>query len=115
MTSQTRDDVNSSISGFTSLCKLHVKNGNSLNPGFMNSDLVENFFCQQRGIRNGLNTNPTLAQYGPSNNAIILSQNSVSNKGNSGTATQLYKAHKPCPLNPLRNKENRLKRRSIRL
>lgn len=42
---------------------LHVSSGNSINPGYMNSDIVENLnlFCQQRSIRNGLTTNPTLS------------------------------------------------------
>jgi hypothetical protein len=107
--------MNSSLAGFISLINLHVKNGHSITPGYMNSDLVENYFCQQRGIRNGLNSNPTLAQYGPAQNAIILGQNSISNKANSGTAAQFYNAVKPCPLNPNRNKINKLKRRTIRL
>lgn len=115
MTSQTRDDINSSLAGFISLVNLQVKNGHSITPGYMNSDLVENYFCQQRGIRNGLNSNPTLAQYGPAQNAIILGQNSVSSKANSGTAAQLYNAVKPCPLNPNRNKINKSKIRTIRL
>lgn len=115
MTSQTRDDINSSISGFISLINLQVKKGHFITPGYMNSDLVENFFCQQRGIRNGLNSNPTLAQYGPAQNAIILGQTSLSRKANSGTAAQFYNAVKPCPLNPNRNKINIVKRRTIRL
>jgi hypothetical protein len=115
MTQQTRNDTNSSITGFVSICDLHVKNGNSINPGYLNSDLVENFFCKQRGIRNGLNTNPTLAEYGPSQTAIILGQHSVSNKSNSGSAAVLYNAHRPFPLNPQRNKTSKLKRRNIRI
>jgi hypothetical protein len=115
ITQETRDDLNSSVSGFLSLCKLHVRDGNSINPGYFNSDLIENFFCQQRGIRNGLNTNPTLAQYGPSTTAIILGQHCISNKANSGTSTALYKALKPCPLNPQRNKSQKNKKRSIRV
>ena len=65
MTSETRDDLNSSILGFISLCQLVIGGGNIINSGFLNSDLVENFFGQQRGIRNGLNSNTILAQYGP--------------------------------------------------
>lgn len=56
-------------------------------------NLIENFFCQQRGIRNALNTNQTLAQCGPLSNSIILTQHSISKKGNSATAAQLYKVH----------------------
>ena len=78
MTSETRDDLHSSIQGFLSLCEPAVGHGRSINPCFTNSDLIENHFCQQRGIRNGLNTNPTLVQIGPSQTAICLSQTTVS-------------------------------------
>ena len=115
MTQETRDDLNYSVSGFLSFCNMQVKGGNSVNPGFLTSDLIENFFCQQIGIRNGLNTNPTVAQYGPSQTAIILGQQSISSKANSGIATSLYKALKPCPLNRGRNKSEKLKRRGIRI
>lgn len=115
ITRETREDINSSVMGFISLCGLMLKNGNSINPGYINSDLVENLFGQQRGVRNGLNTNPTLAQYGPSNTAIILGQCSVSNKSNSGQTASFFTATTPCPLNPSRNKANTLKKRGLRL
>lgn len=57
---ETRDDINSSGAGFISLCTLMLGKGNNINPGYFNSDIVENLFGQQRGIRNGLNANPTL-------------------------------------------------------
>ena len=84
ITKETREDINSAITGFIQVCKKAVSLGLSVNPGFFNSDGVENFFCQQRGLRNGMNTNPTLAQYGPGTNAIILGQIMVSRKSNSG-------------------------------
>jgi hypothetical protein len=99
ITQDTRDDLNSSIVGFLSLCKLRLGKGNSITPAYLNSDLIENHFCQQRGIRNGLNTNPTLAQYGTGNNAIVLGQTTVSGKSNSGVRGSFYKATTPCPLN----------------
>ncbi|OWF43040.1 hypothetical protein KP79_PYT24941 [Mizuhopecten yessoensis] len=115
ITWETRDDINSSVTGFLSLCKLMLGKGNTINPGYLNSDLVENLFGQQRGLRNGLNTNPTLKQYGPSNTAIILGQCSVSNKSNSGTTASFFSSTTPCPLNPGRNKAALEKRRSIRI
>ena len=91
MTIELRDDLHSSIQGFLSLCELTVGKGKRINPCFTNSDLIENHFCQQRGIRNGLNTNPTLAQIGPSQTAICLSQTAVSSKSNSGTSASFLK------------------------
>lgn len=84
ITRETRDDINSAITGFILVCEKAVELGFAINPGFFNSDGVENFFCQQRGLRNGMNTNPTIAQYGPATNAIILGQMMVSRKSNSG-------------------------------
>ncbi|KAJ8318738.1 hypothetical protein KUTeg_003829 [Tegillarca granosa] len=115
ITQETRDDINSAVSGFISLCDTMLGKGNSINPGFLNSDIVENLFGQQRGIRNGLNANPTLAQYGPSNTAIILGQCSVSNKGNSGKSASFFTASTPGALNTTRNKSNLKSRRSIRI
>jgi hypothetical protein len=114
-TKETRSDINSSLMGFHSLCKITLNGQNSINPGFFNSDIVENLFGQQRGLRNGLNTNPTLAQYGPSNTAIILGQCTVSNKSNSSNKASFYTATTPCALNTTRNKDKKSKRRGIRL
>ena len=84
MTNETRDDIHSSISGFISLVRHITPMGISINPGYLNSDGVENFFCQQRGVCHGNNTNPSLAQYGPAVNAIIIGQPPISRKSNSG-------------------------------
>lgn len=54
MTEETRADLNSSISGFLSLCNIHVKDGNSINPGFFNSDIIENFFLPTEGDKEWL-------------------------------------------------------------
>jgi hypothetical protein len=115
MTLETRTDLNSSLMGFISLCKNVLNGKNSINPGYLNSDIVENLFGQQRGVRNGLNNNPTLAQYGPSNTAIILGQCTVSNKSNSTNKASFFTATTPCPLNTTRNKSQRTLRRGIRL
>jgi len=115
MTQETRTYINSALHGIISLSKIMLNGKNSINPGYLNSDIVENLFGQQRGVRNGLNTNPTLAQYGPSNTAIILGQCSISNKSNSGKAASFFTATTPCSLNPTRNKGSNIQRRGIRL
>jgi len=61
MTQKTRTDINSALHGIISLSKSMLNGTNSINPGYLNSDIVENLF-EQRGVRNGLNSNPTLAQ-----------------------------------------------------
>lgn len=109
LTRETAEDLQSSLVGFIALCQLHLTSGNSINPGYINSDIVENFFCQQRGIRNGLNTNPTLSQYGPANTAIILGQSTVSNRSNSGNSATYFTATSKRALNPTRNKSKKMK------
>lgn len=109
LTRETAEDLQSSLVGFIALCQLHLTSGNSINPGYINSDIVEKFFCQQRGIRNGLNTNPTLSQYGPANTAIILGQSTVSSRSNSGNSATYFTATSKRALNPTRNKSKKMK------
>ena len=82
MTKECREDIDCSLGGFLSLCAQVHPHKVAVLPGYINSDVVENFFCQQRGTTNGLNTNPTIYQYGPSVNSIILGQKTVSRKSN---------------------------------
>lgn len=106
---ETRDDLNSCIVGFSSMCSSLLGTGNSITPAYLNSDIVENHFCQQRGTCNGLNTNPTLAQYGPSNTSICLGQVSVSSKSNSTTKASFFSATTPCALNKRRSVPSKAK------
>lgn len=109
---ETRDDLNSCISGFSAMCQTLLGAGNSITPAYLNADVIENHFCQQRGVCNGLNTNPTLAQYGPSNTSICLGQRSLSSKGNSSTKASFYSATTPCALNKRRSKaSNKISRK----
>ena len=98
MTKETRDDLNGCIVGFMEVCKRWIAAAISVRPGYFNSDVVENFFCQQRGLCNGMNTNPTLSQYGPGVNAIIVGQNTLSRKANSSGAALPFNATTPKPL-----------------
>ena len=83
MTQECREDIDSSLGGFLSICS-QVLPECPIIPGYINSDVVENFFCQQRGVCHGLNTNPTVLQYGPAVNATIIGQKTVSRKSNAG-------------------------------
>lgn len=83
---QTRQDIISSILGFEELCFYKLKNSNSsIIPNRVNSDIIENVFCQQRTLHNGANTNPTYLGYCHSTNSVILGQASVSRKSNAGS------------------------------
>ena len=66
ITRETREDINCCINGFMSLCKLHVHSGHTITPGYVNSDIIENLFCQQRGTRNGNKHQPDTFAVRPS-------------------------------------------------
>ena len=77
MSSQTREDLNSCIIGFNNLCKTTLESHrNSIVhvPACIKSYVIENIFCQQRGIINRNNTNPTFYQYVKNIYAIIIGQ-----------------------------------------
>lgn len=83
MSQQTRDDLHSCIVGFTLVSKTYVQTSkHSLIPSRLNSDVIENILCQQRGIINGANTSPTFYQYCQNINTVIIGQNTVSKISN---------------------------------
>jgi hypothetical protein len=99
MSYETQEDVQFCITGFTSICRLRIKDGHSVLPSRINSDVVENFFCQQRGSH-GDNSNPTYLQYSKNVNRIVLSQSSKnsckkSNAGLKGAAPFNFTAPRP--------------------
>ncbi|KAK6169023.1 hypothetical protein SNE40_020153 [Patella caerulea] len=82
---QTREDIVSVVMGFNELCFYKLKRSNSsIIPNRVNSDVIENSFCQQRPLHNGANTNPTYLGYCHSVNSVILGQTSISRKSNTG-------------------------------
>lgn len=108
LSDKTMHDVTSCILGFKELCRLSFQAhpGCSVSACRVNSDLVENVFCQQRG-RNGQNDNPTYAQYGPTINSILLGQTTTTKKGNTGKVDQ-YAFNKPQRL-PVQRKDAKRK------
>ena len=69
---QTQEDLTSMICGFTYVVQEHItsKRSTVIVPGRINSDIVENMFCQQRTLVNGAKTNPTAQDYGVGVNTI---------------------------------------------
>lgn len=84
ITRETRQDIDSSLYGFMELVRIASTLKVALVPGYINSDTIENYFCQQRGLRNGFNQNPTLLQIGPATNANLITGSVISSKSNSG-------------------------------
>ena len=61
---------------YKEIFRIHLtryKNGYIV-PSRINSDIVENHFCQQRGMFNDFNTHPTYSNYCTSVNSVILGQ-----------------------------------------
>ena len=89
MSHETMNDVRSMLKGFGEICKQRVViQKRSLVPAGLNSDIVENFFCQQRTICHGSNTNPSVYQYKYGITATILGQNAVSKKSNAASKSK---------------------------
>ena len=59
-------------------------------PRYFNSDLIENWFCQIRSLRNCANQNPTMCQIGPGINSNLITGSLISKKGNSGGSGRKY-------------------------
>lgn len=88
MSAQCLEDIRSCLLGFYELCcMLLTKKSIHIIPSMINSDIVENHFCQQRSTFNGANSNPTALQYRSNLNSIIISQNLVSQKANAGKSS----------------------------
>ena len=110
MSNQCMEDINSCLQGFLDLCSMVLSGWQDayLTPSLINSDVVENHFCQQRATYNGANTNPNALQYRRNLNSIILGQNIVSNKANAG------KSSITCPAFSFKHLETARKRKSNR-
>jgi len=94
---QTREDIVSSLLGFEELCKHKLKKSHgSIIPSRVNSDVIENLFCQQRTLHNGANSNPTYLGYCRTVNSVILGEASVSRKSNTGgDGAVIFQVNKP--------------------
>lgn len=87
------------------LCRLQIyvcidKLQVDLIPSRVNSDIIENIFCQQRALYHGANTNPNYNQYRTGITSIILGQTTTSKKLNAG----LRETAKPFALGKPKNK-----------
>ena len=63
---QTRQDISSLVTGFNEFCQhKFTRSDSSIIPSRVNSDVIENLFCQERSLHNGpgANTHPTFLGY----------------------------------------------------
>ena len=84
-TMETREDIDFLYYGFMSLVEYSVNElKHGVVPSRINSDIIENVFCQQRSLYHGATTNPTYNAYRTGINSVILGQATVSKKSNAG-------------------------------
>ena len=50
-------------------------------PGYLNSDLIDNWFCQMRSPRNGANQNPSMGYISPGINSNLITGSLIPRKG----------------------------------
>lgn len=82
---ETREDLDFMFHGVMSLIKLCTETLHAeIVPSRLNSDIIENVFCQQRSLYHGATTNPTYNSYRTGINSVLLGQALVSKKCNSG-------------------------------
>jgi hypothetical protein len=89
------DDIDCLLATFSFVTTTHLKRfpGMGLYPFRYNSDIIENNFCQVRGLHNGMKTNPTYLEYQSTMNSVILGESVVSKsrKSNANPNTNPYK------------------------
>ncbi|KAL3862251.1 hypothetical protein ACJMK2_008233 [Sinanodonta woodiana] len=82
---QCIEDLYAAILGFEQQCRKAISMSWHITPAQVNSDVVENEFCQQKATYNGPNSHPNALQYRRNLNNIILGQSSLSRNGNAVT------------------------------
>lgn len=85
ITMETREDLDFMYFSVMSLIKLCIEEIHTeIVPARLNSDIIENIFCQQRSLYHGPTTNPTYNSYRTGINSVIIGETVVSKKSNSG-------------------------------
>lgn len=81
------EDTESMLLTLKEICRIHLKKypHGYVVPSRINSDIVENHFCQQRGMYNGCTSHPTYSNYCSTVNSVILGQ-SLKSRGRKSNA-----------------------------
>jgi hypothetical protein len=85
---QCIDNIDNMLITFPAVCEQHLNEFEfgSIKPSRFNNEIVENLFCQQKGVYNGNNSNPNYINYCKSVNSVLLGQSlkSRARKSNAG-------------------------------
>lgn len=85
LTMETREDLDFMYHGIMSLISFCIEELHAeIVPARLNSDIIENIFCQQRSLYHGPTTNPTYNSYRTGINSVVLGQSVISRKSNAG-------------------------------
>ena len=85
-TKQCLQDLQCCITGTLELIDRILSRGEVVNLGYINSDVVENHFCQVRTLYNGANNNPNYYTYRSIQNSVVITQpKSLPGKRNAST------------------------------
>lgn len=81
------EDIDSMLLTFKEICRIHLRKypNSYIVPSRINSDIVENHFCQQRGMYNGCTSHQTYSNYCTTVNSVILGQ-SLKSRGRKSNA-----------------------------
>lgn len=76
-------DLRSMITGFQEVVRIKTNHfpGTEIKPVIVNQDILENIFCQIRGLH-GQNDHPKYYMYGPALTSVNVGQSVISKKGN---------------------------------
>lgn len=83
---------------FKEICVIHLNRfpRGYVVPSRINSDIVENHFCQQRGLYNGSSTNPTYMNYCSTINYVVLGQSLKSRRRKSNAGLVAASSYSMC-------------------
>ena len=93
---ECREDISSLILGFYAICQKRLLDTHfSIIPCRINSDPIENLFCQQRATYHGSSDNPNVQSYQGGLISVIFGHNTVSRKSSASRGTpQSYTFYK---------------------
>jgi hypothetical protein len=95
---------------FPAVCEQHLNEFEfgSIKPSRFNNEIVENLFCQQKGVYNGNNSNPNYINYCKSVNYVLLGQSLKSRAKKSNAGIMAAQSFSVCTKEPVLKKMKKL-------
>ena len=111
---QCIDDIDNMLITFPAVCEQHLNEFEfgSIKPSRFNNEIVENLFCQQKGVYNGNNSNPNYINYCKSVNSVLLGQSLKSRARKSNAGIEAAQSFSVCTKEPVLKKLKKLSNES---